>query len=152
MSTFTFAGLPAAVGQRLGASRWFEVRQERIDLFAAAVEGEQWMHVDPERAASGPFGTTIAHGFLTLSLLSAMLDDLLEVENTGMAVNYGLDRVRFTAPVPVGSRLRGIGTLGAVTEVGSGLQATLNITVEIEGSIKPACVADWLVRYSPDAA
>ena len=133
-------------GLELGPSAWKEVAQERIDLFADATEDHQWIHVDPERAAAGPFGTTIGHGYLTLALLVPFAYELLPVEG-GMAINYGLDRVRFPAPVPGGSRIRAGAELVEVTEVPGGVQSKLNVTFEIENGEKPACVAEVLVRH-----
>ena len=133
-------------GLELGPSRWFEVSQARIDAFAETTEDRQWIHVDPERAAAGPFGTTIAHGYLTLSLLVPITYELMPVEDARLAVNYGLDRVRFPAPVPSGSRVRGRLRVGEPTEVDGGIQVPLTGTVEREGSEKPVCVADVLFR------
>lgn len=138
--------LPGLVGEPLGATDWIEIDQSRVDAFAENTEDRQWIHVDPARAATSPFGGPIAHGFLSLSLLSHFLEQLLEVRGSEMLVNYGLDRVRFPAPVPVGSRLRGVGSIAAVTEVPGGHQLVLDITVEIEGATKPACVAGFVVR------
>ena len=132
------------VGRELGPTSWIEVTQERIDAFAAATEDPQWIHVDPARAAAGPFGTTIAHGFLTLSLCVPMLSEVLPAHGS-MAVNYGTNRVRFPAPVPSGSRIRGHFRVLAVDEVGLGRRATIEATVEIEGAEKPACVAELVV-------
>jgi acyl dehydratase len=145
-----FASLPAlleGVGTELGSSRWIDVDQARIDGFAEVTEDRQWIHVDAVRAAAGPFQTTIAHGFLTLSLLSALVEDLLEVEGISAAINYGLNRVRFPSPVPVGSRVRGTGVLQAVTAVDGGVQAQIRVTVSTEDGAKPACVAELLIRY-----
>ena len=132
------------VGRELGPTSWIEVTQQRIDAFAAATEDPQWIHVDPARAAAGPFGTTIAHGFLTLSLCVPMLSEVLPAHGS-MAVNYGTNRVRFPAPVPSGSRIRGHFRVLAVDEVGLGRRATIEATVEIEGADKPACVAELVV-------
>jgi acyl dehydratase len=143
-------GLLAAVGKPLGASDWLEIRQERIDGFAYATGDHQWIHVDPERAKSGPFGKTIAHGYLTLSLVNHFLPQIVEVRGVSMGVNYGCDKVRFPAPVPVGSRIRGVGQLVAAEEVkGGAVQATVRITVEVEGSERPACVVDTISRFVP---
>ncbi len=133
-------------GLELGPSEWKEIAQQRIDAFAEATEDHQWIHVDPERAAAGPFGTTIGHGYLTLSLLVPFAYELLPVEG-GMALNYGLDRVRFPAPVPVGSRVRARFRVEDVTEVEGGVQVKLAATVEREGHDKPVCVAELLFRY-----
>lgn len=139
--------LLAAVGQTLGSSDWLTITQDRINTFADATDDHQWIHVDPARAKDGPFGACIAHGYLTLSLVSHFLPEILEV-TMKMGVNYGCDKVRFPAPVPVNSRVRGVGQLIAadVTQDG-GVQATIRVTVEIEGSERPACVADTISRY-----
>ncbi|MEU5610678.1 MaoC family dehydratase [Streptomyces sparsogenes] len=140
--------LRAAVGEDLGPSDWLEVDQKRIDLFADATGDHQWIHVDPEKAATGPFGTTIAHGYLTLSLLPAFTPQLLTVEGVRMGINYGVNKVRFPSPVPVGSRLRATGRVAEVTEVADGgFQVTLVVTVEREGGDKPVCVAESVARY-----
>jgi acyl dehydratase len=142
--------LLAAVGKSLGASGWLEITQERIQQFADATGDQQWIHVDPERAKRGPFGRTIAHGYLTLSLVNCFLPEILEVRGISMGVNYGCDKVRFPAPVPVGSRIRGVGQLVAAEEVkGGAVQATVRVTVEVEGSERPACVADTISRFVP---
>ncbi|MEU3143678.1 MULTISPECIES: MaoC family dehydratase [unclassified Streptomyces] len=139
--------LKAAVGEQLGYTDWLEVDQKRVDLFAEATGDHQWIHVDPERAASGPFGTTIAHGYLTLSLLPLFGPQLLSVEGVKMGVNYGTNKVRFPAPVPVGSRVRATAKVTAVDEVGGGVQVTTAFTVEREGGDKPVCVAESVARY-----
>ncbi|GAA2348727.1 MaoC family dehydratase [Streptomyces cuspidosporus] len=140
--------LRSAVGEDLGPSDWLEVDQKRIDLFADATGDHQWIHVDPEKAATGPFGTTIAHGYLTLSLLPAFTPQLLTVEGVRMGINYGVNKVRFPSPVPVGSRLRATGRVAEVTEVADGgFQVTLVVTVEREGRDKPVCVAESVARY-----
>ena len=142
--------LLAAVGKPLGASDWLEITQDRIDGFADATGDHQWIHVDPERAKRGPFGKTIAHGYLTLSLVNCFLPEIVEVRGISMGVNYGCDKVRFPAPVPVGSRIRGVGQLVAAEEVkGGAVQATVRVTVEIEGSERPACVVDTISRFVP---
>ncbi|MFE4423972.1 MaoC family dehydratase [Streptomyces sp. NPDC057611] len=142
------AGLEAATGAELGPSSWLEITQERVNTFAAATGDHQWIHTDPQRAAGGPFGTTIAHGYLTLSLISGLFGELLDKQGISMAVNYGLNRVRFTSPVPVGSRIRLVGRIARTERVsGDGLQVTYHLTVEIEGSPKPACVAESIHRY-----
>jgi acyl dehydratase len=141
-------GVRQAVGQHLGWSPWLELTQERIDQFAEATGDHQWIHVDPERAADGPFGATIAHGYLTLSLVNQFLPQVVEVRGMAMGVNYGLNRVRFPAAVLVGSRLRGGVELTAVDEVAGGVQTTMVVTVEIEGAERPACVAEIISRYS----
>ncbi|WP_304523496.1 MaoC family dehydratase [Aeromicrobium sp. Leaf350] len=138
----------AQVGQVLGVSDWLEVTQERIDLFADATGDHQWIHVDPERAKSGPFGATIAHGFLTVSLLPVLTRQTYQISGERLAVNYGLDRVRFPSPVRCGDRIRGEVTLAAVRDVPDGIQATYRTVVSVDGRPKPACVADSLVRYA----
>jgi acyl dehydratase len=138
--------LRAAAGSHLGVSDWMTVDQSRIDMFADATDDHQWIHVDEERAEAGPFGTTIAHGFLTLSLLPVLVGQTYKIEGTKMGVNYGLNRVRFTSPVPVGSKVRGSIDLVEVTDVEGGVQLTLKVTVEMEGSERPALVAEWLTR------
>ena len=140
--------LKTAVGQALGESDWLEITQERINLFAEATGDHQWIHTDPERAKDGPFGTTIAHGYLTQSLVNAFLPQIVEVRGISMGVNYGANKLRFPAPVPVGSRIRGTGTLLEVEETkDGGVQATVRVTVEIEGGSRPACVIDTISRY-----
>ena len=141
------AELLDAVGTDLGTSDWLTIDQARIDTFADATGDHQWIHVDPERAASGPFGATIAHGYLTLSLVNAFMPEIIEVRGTSMGVNYGTEKVRFPAPVPVGSRIRGSGVLTDVAEVPGGAQATVTVTVEIEGGDRPACVVDTVSRF-----
>lgn len=143
-----FQRLQPLVGTEIGVSDWFTIDQDRVDAFADATEDHQWIHVDPERAAQGPFGTTIAHGFLTLSLTVALGSDIeLDVGEPKMALNYGLDRVRFTAPVPVGSRVRARVELASAEEKGGSLQVKRNITIEREGEERPAMVAEALSRY-----
>ncbi|MFD3454102.1 MaoC family dehydratase [Streptomyces sp. NPDC058691] len=139
--------LKAAVGEELGTTEWLEVDQKRIDLFADATGDHQWIHVDPEKAAQGPFGTTIAHGYLTLSLIPSFTPELMRVEGVKMGVNYGVNKVRFPSPVPVGSRLRATGQVAEVTEVPGGAQLVVRITVEREGGDKPVCVAETVVRF-----
>jgi len=139
--------LAAGAGETLGTSDWVVVDQERINLFADATGDHQWIHVDPERAAKGPFKGTIAHGFLTLSLLPEFFKQTYRVDGVRMAVNYGLNKVRFPAPVPVGSKLRGTCRLLDVTLLDGAVQATVSTTVEIEGADKPACIAESVVRY-----
>ena len=138
--------LRAAKGTEIGTSEWFVVGQERIDGFADATEDHQWIHVDAEKAKSGPFGTTIAHGFLTLSLLPKLVQGVYRVEGVKMGVNYGMNKVRFTNPVPVGGRVRAKVELTDVTDVSGGVQLALGVTVELEGSDRPALVAEWLTR------
>jgi acyl dehydratase len=138
-------------GLELGPSAWREITQERIDAFAAATDDPQWIHVDPGRAAAGPFGTTIAHGYLTLALLVPFSYEALPVEDAALSLNYGLNRVRFPAPVPSGSRVRARFRVEAVEEVARGTQVTLVATVEREGAEKPVCVAELVFRYLTDA-
>jgi acyl dehydratase len=135
------------IGQEL-VSPWREIDQDRIDLFARATDDPQWIHTDPERAAAGPFGTTIAHGFLTLSLTVPLFEEALPpLDGYALSVNYGLNRVRFTSPVPVGSRIRGRFRIDAVEQVAGGDQAAVAVTIEREGQEKPACVAEALFRF-----
>jgi acyl dehydratase len=137
----------AAKGSQLGVSDWFTVEQQHIDRFAEATGDHQWIHVDPARAADGPFGSTIAHGFLTLSLLPVLSNQVYRIDNVKMGINYGLNRVRFTSPVPVGSRVRAVMRLDDVEDVkGGAVQITTTVTIEIEGSERPALVAEWLLR------
>jgi acyl dehydratase len=139
--------LASLIGSELGVSDWFEITQERIDAFADATEDHQWIHVDRERASAGPFGRPIAHGFLTLSLLPFLSGQIpLPVEQPKMGINYGLDKVRFIAPVPVGSNVRARAVLSEVTEIPRGVQVKRTVTVEVEGSEKPACVAETISR------
>lgn len=143
----SLAELPALVGQEVAVSDWITITQHQVDLFAEATGDHQWIHVDEERAKAGPFGAPIAHGFLTLSLIPRFFDDALDIRNTRMGVNYGLNRVRFTAPVPAGSRLRAHMKLLACHDIpDNGMQMTWLVTVEREGSDKPACVAESLSR------
>ena len=138
----------AAAGRHLGHSDWLEVTQERVDRFAEATGDFQWIHVDAERAAAdSPFGGTIAHGYLTLALTNFFLPQIVEVQGVSMGLNYGLDRVRFPAPVPVGARIRGGAELVDVADIEGGVQTTMHVVVEIEGSDKPACVAVALSRF-----
>jgi acyl dehydratase len=139
-------GLQAQVGQEIGVSDWITVDQRRIDLFAQATGDHQWIHVDPERAVSGPFGGTIAHGFLTLSLLPAMADTAFAIDDVRMGVNYGLNRVRFANPVRAGSRVRGHFKLLSYEPLDGGAQLTVEVSMELEGSDKPACVAQSVSR------
>jgi acyl dehydratase len=147
----TIDGLDALrglVGQEVGASDWRPVTQERINAFADVTDDHQWIHVDPVRAArETPFGGSIAHGFLTLSLISSLLRSAVSVSGLSMSINYGLNRVRFVSPVPAGARIRGVVSLGALTEIDGGAQATWNVVVEREGGSKPCLAAEWLVRY-----
>ena len=141
--------LQQLVGEEVAVSDWFEVSQERINQFAEATEDRQWIHTEPERARrDSPFKTTIAHGFLTLSLLSELMKRAIEVGGLRMGINYGLNRVRFVSPVPAGARVRGRFTLAAIEEISGGAQATWKVAVEREGGgDKPCCIAEWLVRY-----
>lgn len=142
--------LKNAVGKQLGVSDWLEIDQQRIDKFADATGDHQWIHVDPARAKNGPFGATIAHGYLTQSLVNYFLPQIVEVHGISMGVNYGANRIRFPAPVPVGSRIRGSAELLGVEETkDGGVQATIRVTVEIEGSERPGCVIDTISRYYP---
>ncbi len=143
------AQLLDAVGRHLGYSEWLEIDQRRIDLFAEATGDHQWIHVDPERAAAGPFGKTIAHGYLTLSLANLFLPEIMRVENVSMGVNYGCEKVRFPAAVPVGSRLRGGGEVISAEAVKGGVQVVVRMMIEIEGSERPACVIDTISRFFP---
>jgi acyl dehydratase len=140
--------LETYVGREVAVSDWFDVTQERIHLFAEATEDRQWIHIDPERATrESPFKETIAHGFLTLSLLTELGKRAMSVGDVRMGINYGLNRVRFVRPVPAGSQIRGRFTLAAVEQISDCMQATWKVTVERKGSDKPCCVAEWLVRY-----
>jgi acyl dehydratase len=142
-------GLKEFVGKEIGASEWITVTQERIDRFAEATEDRQWIHVDRERAkGESPFGTTVAHGFLTLSLLSTFMGQVIRVRGgSRMTINYGLNRVRFPAPVREGSRIRGRFTLQSFADRGEAYEAVFSCSVECEGTGKPCCVAEWVVRY-----
>jgi len=146
----TPAELASAIGKPLGRSDWLEISQERIDRFAEATGDRQWIHVDPLRAAQGPFKKTIAHGYLTQSLVSFFLPQIVEVHGISMGINYGADRLRFPAPVPVGARVRGSAELLEVERQKDGsFQAKIRVTVEIEGSERPGCVIDTISRYYP---
>jgi acyl dehydratase len=146
-ATISLADLPGMIGKHLGHSDWHTIDQEQINRFADATGDHQWIHVDVERAKSGPFGTTIGHGYLTLSLVPIFVFQLLKVEGAKLVVNYGLNKVRFPAPVPAGSRVRMGAEIAGVEPVGGGVQVTLSATFEIEGQAKPACVAEILFRY-----
>jgi acyl dehydratase len=147
-TTTTLADLPSLKGSVLGTSQWFEITQERVNMFADATDDHQWIHVDPERASrESPYGGPIGHGFLTLSLFVPMWSQVLVVTNATMAVNYGLNKVRFPAPVPVGSKIRLTATLADVEEVKGSLQLTVSGVVEREGGDKPVCVLEALVRF-----
>ncbi len=140
------AGLRDSAGTHLGYTEWVEMTQERVNQFADATDDHQFIHVDPEKAKNTPFGGTVAHGFLSLSLTASVGQQLMQVTDAKIAVNYGLDRVRFPAPLRVGARWRGGAEIVEVTEAGGGLQVKQRITIEAEGSEKPVCVADCLVR------
>ncbi|WP_051022243.1 MaoC family dehydratase [Nocardia pneumoniae] len=146
MTDFTMETLRTATGAELGVSDWIEIDQRRIDAFADATEDRQWIHVDPERAAAGPYGTTIAHGYLTLSLLPPIIGQIFRIADAAARINYGVNKIRFPAPVPSGSRIRGRARLASVEEVAGGLQVILAVTVEREGGDKPVCVAETVVR------
>lgn len=140
-------GLRELVGTTLGPTEWFDVTQDRVNNFAEATDDHQWIHVDVERArAESPFKTTIAHGYLTLSLVPHFMPELLQVAGFSMGINYGTERVRFPTPVPVGSRLRATLTVDEVTEIPNGVQFLVNFTIELDGSDKPACVASIVLR------
>jgi acyl dehydratase len=146
-TTTTIAELPSLKGQELGTSDWFEVTQDRVNTFADATDDHQWIHVDVERAtAESPFGGPIGHGYLTLSLVVPMYSQVLSVSDAKMGVNYGLNKVRFPAPVPVGSRIRLTATLNDVTEIAGGLQLTIGAVIEREGGEKPVCIAELVFR------
>ncbi len=152
MDVRTFNGLAelgAAVGEQLGQSDWHEITQEQVNLFAEATGDHQWIHVDPERAKDGPFGRTIAHGYLTLSLLPVLVAEIYRVEGVSMGLNYGTNKVRFPAPVPVGSKVRASAQLVELAPITIGTQAVVRVTIEIEGGTKPACVADVAWVYVP---
>jgi len=137
----------ALSGQHLGWSDWFVVDQARVNLFADATDDHQWIHVDPERAATGPFGGPIAHGYLTLSLIPALIHEVLQVEGMKLGVNYGCNKVRFPSPVKVGAKIRLGAAVGAVEEVKDGVQVVLDVTLGTEGSDKPSCAAEVVYRY-----
>ena len=146
LSTLSMQDLAGRVGQEVGVSPWLEVTQERIDLFARAIDDPQWIHVDPERARQSPFGGTIAHGFLTLSLLTRLVETTFSFSDRKMGVNYGLNKVRFTAPLRSGSRIRARFVLAAFEPIAGGSQVTWNVTVECEGADKPVMIAEWIGR------
>ena len=143
----TLDELAALVGRDLGASSWVEIDQVRIDTFADATDDHQWIHTDPERAKDGPFGTTIAHGYLTLALLVPMWSQILDVRQARTKVNYGLGKVRFTAPVPVGSRIRATAKLASVDPLDGGVQVSIDAVIEREGLDRPVCVAQPIYRF-----
>lgn len=146
----TPASLIGSEGTALGPTDWMLIDQDRVDGFAAVTGDHQWIHVDVERAKDGPFGGTIAHGYLTMSLVNLFLPELIEVRGFAHAVNVGADRLRFLAPVRVGSRIRGVGEIVGVEEVKGAIQSVVRVTVEIEGGDKPACVVDTISRYFPE--
>ncbi|MGV0627165.1 MaoC family dehydratase [Mycolicibacter minnesotensis] len=140
--------LAASRGEVIGSSEWVTITQDAVNLFADATGDHQWIHVDPERAATGPFGATIAHGYLTLAMLPQLMQQIYRLDGVKLAINYGLNKVRFPAPVPVGSRVRAQTSVVEVADVGGGAhQVTFSTTVSIEGGAKPACVAESVVRY-----
>ena len=143
-------GLIGQEGTLLGPTEWLTIDQKRVDGFARVTGDDQWIHVDVERASAGPFGGTIAHGYLTLSLVNYFLPQLIDVRRVSMGVNVGSDRLRFLAPVKVGARIRGTGEIVKVEEVKGGIQSVVRVTVEIEGSDKPACTIDTISRYYPE--
>jgi acyl dehydratase len=143
------AEFEAAVGEQLGSSDWHEITQDQVNLFADATGDHQWIHVDPEKAASGPFGGTIAHGYLTLSLLPVLVAEIYRVDGLKMGLNYGANKVRFPTPVPVGSKVRASAQLVELTPIAIGSQAVVRVTIEIDGGAKPACVADVVWVYVP---
>ena len=142
--------LLSAVGTQLGYSDWLKIEQDRINLFADATGDHQWIHVNPEKAKDGAFGKCIAHGYLTLSLTNYFMPQIIDVQGISMGVNYGCDKVRFPAPVPVGSIVRGGGEIVAAEEVKGSVQAIIRVTIDIDGSDRPACVIDTINRYVPE--
>jgi acyl dehydratase len=148
MRTFaTLDELRAAAGEHLGYSSWHTVDQQQVSLFADVTDDHQWIHIDPQRAAAGPFGTTIAHGYLMLSLIPSFSAEVYRTQTVGMAVNYGLNKVRFPAPLPVGSRIRAGFLIASVDPVDGGVQIVAEVTIEREGHDKPCCVAETVARY-----
>ena len=146
MRTFgTVEEIESAVGEEIGTTEWVEITQDRVDRFADATNDHQWIHVDRERAAKGPFGGTIAHGYLTLSLIPSFGSQLFELANPGAKLNYGVNKVRFPNPVKVGAKIRATAKVNAVTAMSAGHQLTMGFTIEIEGEDKPACVAETVV-------
>lgn len=146
----TPSALLDAVGESFGPTEWVAIEQDRIDLFAQATDDHQWIHVDPARAKDGPFGGTIAHGYLTMSLVNRFLPELVEVRGVSMGINIGTDNLRFLNPVRSGKRIRGTGELVKAEEAKGGVQAVVRVTVEIEGEAKPACVVDTISRFYPE--
>lgn len=147
MRRLRLADLDGFVGAPLGASDWLEVTQDAVDRFAVITRDEQWIHVDPARASAGPFGGAVAHGYLVLSLCTSFINEVFEVSDAEVTVNYGLDRVRFPAPTHVGARIRGVVSIGSVDEVPGGRQAVIEVAVEREDAAKPVCVANVVGRY-----
>jgi acyl dehydratase len=145
--------LRGLAGREIAVTDWFEITQDRIDKFAKATDDDQWIHMDRDRAQrESPYGTTIAHGFLTLSLISRFSREAIAIDDAGMAINYGLNRVRFPSPVPSGSRIRARFVLQSIRDVKDAVEAAYGITIECEGAEKPGCVAEWIVRYYPSSA
>ena len=143
--------LKEQIGTDLGETGWLEIDQQRINTFAEATGDHQWIHVDEEKAKAGPFGSTIAHGYLTVSLVNYFLPQLIDVQGISMGVNYGVDKIRFPAPVPVGSKIRGKGVLtSAVDTKDGGIQSKVTVTIEIEGGDRPACIVETISRYYPE--
>jgi acyl dehydratase len=154
MSAAVFASprdLLGAEGTKLGPTDWLTIEQDRIDLFARATDDHQWIHVDPARAADGPFGTTIAHGYLTLSLVNHFLPALIDIRRVGMGVNVGTDRTRFISPVRCGDRIRAEAEIVSAGEAGGGIQSVVRVTIAIDGADKPALIVDTISRYYPEA-
>jgi len=149
-SVIALEELPSHSGELLGHSAWRQITQDEVTTFARLTGDEQWIHVDPERAASGPFGATVAHGYFTLALSTVFLDEVIAVEGAGLVLNYGSDRVRYPAPVRVGSKLRAQIELGAVKPLAAGFQVIYRLTYEVEGQAKPGCVADIVFHYYAD--
>ncbi|TZG29360.1 MaoC family dehydratase [Sphingomonas montanisoli] len=145
----TPAALIGSAGETLGPSEWVTIEQDRIDQFAQATDDHQWIHVDPVKAKDGPFGATIAHGYLTMSLVNRFLPELIEVQGASMGINVGTDKLRFLTPVKVGSRIRGVGEIVSAEEAKGGYQVVVRVTVEIDGEAKPACVVDTISRFFP---
>ena len=146
-STLSFDDLPNAVGRTFGPTDWLTIEQSRIDQFAEATGDHQWIHVDPERAKEGPFGATIAHGYLTLSLAPAVISQVLEIRELTAALNYGLNKVRFPSPIRVGAQIRAAVTVMSAQQKSSGVESVFTLTYEIDGEDRPACVADVIVLY-----
>ena len=142
--------LQSLVAHEMGPTAWVTISEEMVNRFADVTHDHQWIHVDPEKAKDGPFGKCIAHGYLTLSLVNMFLPQIIDVQGVSMGVNYGCEKIRFPSPVPVGSKVRGVGEIIDVQEVKGGVQSVLRVTVEIEGSDRPACVVDTISRYFPE--